>query len=53
MNDQTSDGKARSPLKEAPLRVPGQSLDDERDRLVDDVVLPYLWRTENINGLAR
>ena len=42
MNDQTSDGKARSPLKEAPLRVPGQSLDDERDRLVDDVVLPYL-----------
>jgi hypothetical protein len=42
MNDQTSDGEARSPLKEAPLRMPGQSLDAERDRLVDDVVLPYI-----------
>jgi hypothetical protein len=42
MSDQTSDGEVRSPLKEAPLRMPGQSLDDERERLTDDVLLPYL-----------
>jgi len=32
--------EVRSPLSDAPLRVPGQSLDDERDRLVNDVLLP-------------
>jgi hypothetical protein len=42
MDDQTEGREARSPLKEAPLRVPGQSLDDERERLVDDVLLPYI-----------
>jgi hypothetical protein len=32
----------RSPLKDAPLRVPGQSLNDEREQLVADVVFLYL-----------
>jgi len=27
---------------ESPVRVPGQSLKDERERLVDDVILPYV-----------
>lgn len=43
------EGKRRSPLKEPPLRVPGQSLDAEIQRVVDDattywVLLPLiLW----------
>jgi hypothetical protein len=42
MDDLASDREARSPLKESPLRVPGQSLDDEQARLIDDVLLPYM-----------
>ncbi len=34
--------EVRSPLNDAPLRVSGQSLYDERDRLVNDVLLPYI-----------
>jgi hypothetical protein len=41
MEDQDSDGVSRSPLKEAPLHLPGQSVEDERDRLINDVLLPY------------
>jgi hypothetical protein len=34
--------KNRSPLKSAPLRNPGQSLDEGIIRLLDDEVIPYL-----------
>jgi hypothetical protein len=42
MSDQISSNEMRSPLKEAPLRLPGQSLENERYRLIDEVVLPYI-----------
>ena len=33
----------RSPLKSKPLRNPGQSLDEELQRVLDDQVTPYFW----------
>ena len=33
----------RSPLKDKPLRNPGQGLDEELQRVVDDQTLPYFW----------
>jgi hypothetical protein len=35
--------KTKSPLKGKPLRNPGQSLDEELERLVDDNVVPYIY----------
>jgi len=35
------DRKTRSPLKEAPLRSPGQSVDEELQRILMDKFLPY------------
>jgi hypothetical protein len=32
----------RSPLKDKPLRLPGQSLDEERKKLIEDKVEPWL-----------
>lgn len=37
------DSKAMSPLKGKPLRIPGQSLDEQIQSIVDDKVLTYLW----------
>src|SRR5207249_2750746 len=33
----------RSPLKERPLRLPGQSIQDEIDRLIDERFTAYVW----------
>jgi hypothetical protein len=33
----------RSPLKDKPLRLPGQSLDEERRRLIEDKVETWVW----------
>jgi len=41
MWNKNSKEATRSPLKESPLRLPGQSLEAKRERLVDDVLLPY------------
>ena len=30
----------KSPIKDKPLRMPGQSLEEERQRLIDDKVMP-------------
>lgn len=35
--------KTKSPLKSAPLRVPGQSLDEQIQELMDDKVAPLLY----------
>jgi Nuclease-related domain len=32
----------RSPLKDKPLRLPGQSLEEERQKLIEDKLLPWL-----------
>jgi len=32
----------RSPLKDKPLRLPGQSIDDEIEKVLDDQVMPYI-----------
>jgi hypothetical protein len=42
MDSKNTANEPRSPLKESPLRLPGQSLDEERGRLIDGVLIPYL-----------
>lgn len=42
MRNHDSKDETRSPLKKPSLRLPGQSAEDERGRLVDDVLLPYI-----------
>ena len=42
----------RSPLKSAPLRNPGQSLDEEIDRLLMDKAAPYLYGTTTFLVIA-
>ena len=37
-----ADPKTRSPLKERPLRQPGQSLLEEREKIREDKVLPWI-----------
>jgi len=38
-----NDNQSRSPLKAAPLRNPGQSLDRQISDLLDDTALPYIF----------
>lgn len=40
---EAADNMSKSPLKAKPLRNPGQSLDDQLDKLAFDSVLPYLF----------
>ena len=35
----------KSPLKERPLRLPGQSIQNQMDDLLDEQILPYLFIT--------
>jgi Nuclease-related domain len=37
-----SEAKTRSPIKDKPLRLPGQSLQEEGDKLWEEELLPYL-----------
>jgi hypothetical protein len=41
-NENMVSEERRSPIKNLPVRVPGQSIDKEIDRLIDDRVLPWL-----------
>jgi len=45
-------GKARSPLKDKPLRNPGQGLDEELQRLWDEKASPYYWFSAMFVALA-
>jgi hypothetical protein len=45
-------GKARSPLKDPPLRVPGQSLDAEIQRIVGDAAVFWILLPLMLWGLA-
>lgn len=38
-----SNMKTKSPLKAQPHRLPGQSVQDERDRILEDFVNPWIW----------
>ncbi len=38
----------KSPLKEKPLRTPGQSLDEEIEKIIDDKVMPYIMASSMI-----
>ena len=42
----------QSPLKSKPLRNPGQSLDEELQRVLDDQVTPYFWFAAVLSLLA-
>jgi len=44
--------RTRSPLKARPLRVPGQSVEEEREKLLSDVVEQWLFQTLFLGLLA-